>query len=122
MKALVVEDNPVNRRLVCDVLKLRGHCSDPAETAAAAIAALDGGEPPDVILLDIDVPGGGLTVLSHVKSTPRLERIPVIALTAFAMQGDRDRFLAAGCDGYISKPIDVGTFVAQIEAVCAKSA
>jgi CheY-like chemotaxis protein len=117
MKVLVVEDNPVNRRLVCDVLKLRGHSSDQADSAPAAIAALDGSDAPDVILLDIDIPGGGLTVLSHVRSTPRLEHVPVIALTAFAMQRDRDRFIAAGCDAYISKPIDVRTFVAEVEAV-----
>lgn len=73
---------------------------------------------PDVVLLDIDVPGGGLTVVSHIRSTPALEGITVIALTALAMQGDRERFLAAGCDAYISKPISVKTFVAEIEAVC----
>jgi CheY-like chemotaxis protein len=99
------------------VLKLRGYNSDQADTAATAIAALDGSDVPDVILLDIDIPGGGLAVLSHVRSTPRLEHVPVIALTAFAMPGDRDRFIAAGCNAYISKPIDVATFVAQVEAV-----
>jgi CheY-like chemotaxis protein len=118
MRVLVVEDNELNRRLVRDVLKRRGHLTVEVETAAEAIAALDRLPLPDVVLLDIDVPGGGLTVASHIRQTPALDGIPVIALTALAMQGDRERFLAAGCDGYISKPIDVKTFVAEIEAIC----
>ena len=117
MKILVVEDNDLNRHLVQAVLKPRGHVLEEAQTAADAIAALGRAPPPDVVLLDINIPGGGLSVAGHVQSTPALQPTTVIALTAFAMRGDEDRFLAAGCHGYISKPIDVKTFAAQIEAI-----
>jgi len=117
MKLLVVEDNELNRKLLRAVLRLKGHTAEEAVTAAEAIAALSRIPAPDVVLLDIDIPGGGLTVASHIQSTPALAGTTVIALTALAMRGDRERFLAAGCHGYISKPIDVKTFVAEIEAI-----
>jgi two-component system cell cycle response regulator DivK len=117
MKVLIVEDNEVNRRLVREVFRHKGHQLEEAETAAEAIAALGRGSLPDAVLLDIDIPGGGLSVLSHIRATPLLAGLTVIALTALAMVGDRERFLAAGCDGYIAKPIGVKTFVAEIEAI-----
>jgi two-component system cell cycle response regulator DivK len=117
MKLLVVEDNELNRRLLREVLKHKGHTAEEAVTAAEAIAALSRTPAPDVVLLDIEIPGGGLTVASHIRSTPALAGATVIALTALAMRGDRERFLAAGCHGYISKPINVKTFVAEIEAI-----
>jgi two-component system, cell cycle response regulator DivK len=119
VKILLVEDNEVNRRLVHAVLEHAGHPTAEASTAAEALAALSRSTP-DVILLDIDIPGGGLTVASHVCSTPALNGVTVIALTALAMQGDRERFLAAGCHGYISKPISIKMFVKEIEAIRAK--
>lgn len=117
MRLLLVDDNEMNRILVREVLRLKGHATEEVETAAQAIAALARGPLPDGVLLDIEIPGGGLTVASHIRATAALRGLPVIALTAFAMQNDRERFLAAGCDGYISKPIDVKTFVAEVEAV-----
>ncbi|MCA1828644.1 MAG: response regulator [Myxococcales bacterium] len=117
MKILVVEDNDLNRRLVQAVLKPKGHVLEEVQNAADAIAALNKAPPPDLVLLDINIPGGGLSVAAHVQSTPALQAITVIATTAFAMRGDEERFLAAGCHGYISKPIDVKTFAAQIEAI-----
>jgi two-component system cell cycle response regulator DivK len=117
MKLLTVEDNELNRKLLRAVLKHQGHIAEEAVTAAEAIEALQRMPPPDVVLLDIDIPGGGLTVASYIRSTPALAGTTVIALTALAMQGDRERFLAAGCHGYISKPIAVKTFVAEIEAI-----
>ncbi len=117
MKLLVVEDNELNRKLLRAVLRLKGHTAEEAVTAAEAIAALSRIPAPDVVLLDIDIPGGGITVASHIQSTPALAGTTVIALTALAMRGDRERILAAGCHGYISKPIDVKTFVAEIEAI-----
>ncbi|HVY61814.1 MAG TPA: response regulator [Planctomycetota bacterium] len=121
MRVLIVDDNQVNRRLVREVLNHKGHASEEAETAAEAIAALERRPLPDVVLLDIDLPGGGLTVLAHARASPspELAKLPVIALTALAMRGDRERLLAAGCDGYISKPIGVRTFLAEIESVVA---
>jgi CheY-like chemotaxis protein len=117
MKILLVEDNDLNRRLVQAVLKPKGHALEEVQTAADAIAALNRPPPPDVVLLDINIPGGGLSVAAHVKSTPALQGVTVIATTALAMRGDEERFLAAGCHGYISKPINVKTFEAQIEAI-----
>jgi CheY-like chemotaxis protein len=117
MKLLLVEDNDLNRKLLRELLRHRGHETEEAVTAAEAIAALSRTPAPDVVLLDIDIPGSGLTVVSHVQSTPALAATTVIAHTAAAMQGDRERFIAAGCHGYISKPIDVKTFVAEIETI-----
>jgi CheY-like chemotaxis protein len=74
------------------------------------------GDVPDLILMDIHLPGmDGLSVVRAMKAEPRTSKVPILALTAHAMRGDKDRFLEAGCDGYISKPIDVKTFVASIE-------
>jgi len=70
----------------------------------------------DLILMDIHLPGmDGLSVVRRIKSNDHTARIPILALTAHAMRGDKDRFLEAGCDGYISKPIDVKTFISSIE-------
>jgi CheY-like chemotaxis protein len=117
MKLLRVEDNELDRKLLREVLRHKGHTAEEAVTAAEAIAALSRIPAPDVVLLDIYIPGGGLTVASQIQSTPALAGTTVIALTASAMRGDRERFLAAGCHGYISKPINVKTFVAEIEAI-----
>ena len=71
---------------------------------------------PDLILMDIHLPGmDGLSVVREMKADPRTRSVPILALTAHAMRGDKDRFLDAGCDGYISKPIDVKTFLSSIE-------
>jgi two-component system cell cycle response regulator DivK len=117
MKLLMVEDNELNRKLLRSLLKYKGHVAEEAVTAAEAIEAVSRTPPPDVVLLDIEIPGGGLTVASHIRSTPALAGVTVIATTALAMHGDRERFLAAGCHGYIAKPIDVKNFVAEIEAI-----
>lgn len=117
MKMLLVEDNELNRRLLREVLRHGGHSWEEATTAAEALAALGRPPPPAVVLLDIDVPGGGLTVAAHIRATPALAGVTTIAITALAMRGDRERFLAAGCHGYISKPIDVKSFVAEVETI-----
>lgn len=117
MKILVVEDNELNRQLLRAVLLPAGHELGEAKTAAEAIAALDSGPRPEVVLLDINLPGGGLSVAAHIRAMPALRSITVIATTALAMRGDRERFLAAGCDGYISKPINVKTFVSEVEEI-----
>jgi two-component system cell cycle response regulator DivK len=117
VKLLVVEDNELNRKLLRELLGHRGHSTEETSTAAEAIALLSSAPAPDVVLLDIDIPGGGLTVVAYIKSRPVLAGVTVIAHTALAMRGDRERFLAAGCHGYISKPIAVKTFVAEIEAI-----
>ena len=100
----VVEDNPDNRLLLQAILE---DCYSLTEYETGA-EALEGivREVPDLILLDISLPGmDGVEVLHHIRSNPRLVKIPVIALTAHAMAGDCERFLAAGFDGYVTKPI-----------------
>ncbi len=115
---LVVEDNDMNMQLVEFLLEEGGYRIVKATSGEEALAiARDGtGHAPDLILMDIHLPGmDGLSVVRAIKSDERTSRIPILALTAHAMRGDKDRFLEAGCDGYISKPIDVKTFIASIE-------
>ena len=117
-KILVVEDNDMNMQLVEFLLEEGGfHIlkATSGEEALALTRAADGSAP-DLILMDIHLPGmDGLSVVRAMKADARTRRIPILALTAHAMRGDKDRFLEAGCDGYISKPIDVKTFITSIE-------
>ena len=114
---LVVEDNDMNMQLVEFLLEEGGYRIVKATSGEEALALTrDGGAAPDLILMDIHLPGmDGLSVVRAIKADERTARIPILALTAHAMRGDKDRFLEAGCDGYISKPIDVKTFIASIE-------
>lgn len=113
---LVVEDNDMNMQLVEFLLEEGGYHIVKATSGEEALAMTRDGGAPDLILMDIHLPGmDGLSVVRAFKSDERTARIPILALTAHAMRGDKDRFLEAGCDGYISKPIDVKTFIASIE-------
>lgn len=116
-KILVVEDNDMNMQLVEFLLEEGGYSIVKATSGEEALALTrDEDARPDLILMDIHLPGmDGLSVVRAMKEDARTSRIPILALTAHAMRGDRDRFLEAGCDGYISKPIDVKTFIASIE-------
>jgi len=118
-KILVVEDNDMNMQLVEYLLEEGGYDIVKATSGeeALAITSDDAGLATfDLILMDIHLPGmDGLSVVRRMKSNDRTSRIPILALTAHAMRGDKDRFLEAGCDGYISKPIDVKTFISSIE-------
>ena len=114
-KILVVEDNDMNMQLVEFLLEEGGYDIVKAASGEEALAVTREHEP-DLILMDIHLPGmDGLSVVRAMKTDDRTSRIPILALTAHAMRGDKDRFLEAGCDGYISKPIDVKTFIASIE-------
>ena len=115
---LVVEDNDMNMQLVEYLLEERGFAIAKATSGeeALAVAADSTRALPDLILMDIHLPGvDGLSVVRKIKGDERTRNVPILALTAHAMRGDKDRFLEAGCDGYISKPIDVKTFVSAIE-------
>ena len=117
-RILVVEDNDMNMQLVEFLLEEGGYDIVKATSGEEALAATrdPSASAPDLILMDIHLPGmDGLSVVREMKSDPRTAGVPILALTAHAMRGDRDRFLEAGCDGYISKPIDVKTFLASIE-------
>lgn len=104
---LYIEDNPHNRRLVRRTLERRGYAIIEAADGASGLEMVRELKPP-LVLLDIGLPKmDGMEVVSRIKADTDLRHIPVIALTASAMHGDRERFLAAGCDDYLSKPIQV---------------
>jgi len=114
-KVLVVEDNDMNMQLVEYLLEEGGYEILKATSGEEALQVTSE-TIPDLILMDIHLPGmDGLTVVREMKGSERTSGVPILALTAHAMRGDRDRFLEAGCDGYISKPIDVKTFISSIE-------
>jgi CheY-like chemotaxis protein len=117
-KILVVEDNDMNMQLVEFLLEEGGYEIMKATSGEEALSIMRASNdpPPDLILMDIHLPGmDGLSVVRAMKEDGRTSGVPILALTAHAMRGDRDRFLEAGCDGYISKPIDVKTFISSIE-------
>ncbi len=114
-RILYIEDNPDNRLLIRRVLQVEGY---------EVIEAVDGQSgmqqaaeaKPDLILMDINLPEvDGYEVTARLKQLPGLSRIPIIAVTANVMKGDREKTLAAGCDGYIQKPIDIDLLPGQIE-------
>ena len=115
VRVLVIEDNPINLELMTYLLEAFGHVAGSAADGEEGIrAALD--DPPDVVLCDLELPRkSGVEVLEALRCDPRLDRVPIIAVTASAMAGDRERLLAEGFDGYISKPIAPERFVAEVE-------
>jgi two-component system cell cycle response regulator DivK len=111
---LYIEDNFHNRRIVRKILESQGYILVEAEDGISGLAMVRRLRPP-LVLLDIGLPGmDGLELLALVKADEGLRDIPVIALTASAMRGDRERFLAAGCDDYISKPIQATELIEKI--------
>lgn len=113
-RIVVVDDNATNLKLASEVLEMEGHEVLRAEDAEAALIHLQQCLP-DLILMDIAMPGmDGLELTRLIKATPVWQAIPIVALSAFAMKGDEEKALAAGCDGYITKPINTRTFSAQI--------
>jgi signal transduction histidine kinase len=113
-KILYVEDNTANRVLVRQVLESVGYMVVEATDGLSGIKAAQE-EQPDLILMDINIPGmDGYEVTTRLKSMPELSSIPIIAVTAKVMAGDRERALTAGCDGYIAKPIDVDQLPKQV--------
>ena len=116
-KILLVEDNPVNRRLAEFLLRSQGYQVRAATTALEAFEAVRQ-ERPDLILMDVQLPGmDGLEATRTLKAEPNTRDIPVVAVTSYAMKGDREKALAAGCSGYITKPIDKDTFVKEVATV-----
>ena len=113
-KILLVEDNPVNRRLAGFLLRSQGYEVVEATNAADALEIL-AKDQPDLIVMDIQLPEmDGLEATAKLKAEPSTAKIPVIAVTSYAMAGDRERALAAGCSGYVTKPIDKTIFLAEI--------
>jgi two-component system, cell cycle response regulator DivK len=117
-RVLVVEDNEKNMKLFRDVLLATGYRTQEATTGEQAVE-LAAEHAPDLVLMDIQLPDiDGVEVLSRLRADERTASIPVLAVTAQAMHGDRERFLAAGFDGYISKPVNVVEFVGAVRQHC----
>lgn len=115
MKVLVVEDDPLSMELVLEILKEQGLAAEGAGNGTEAIKKSEK-EIFDLIIMDIALPGmDGVEVTKIIKSKPGYKSVPVIALTAYAMKGDRERFLKSGFDGYLSKPVDVPEFMKIIK-------
>jgi two-component system cell cycle response regulator DivK len=112
---LYVEDNPENRLLVRRVLMAEDYDVIEAGNAVEALETLKQ-QHPDLILMDINMPEvDGYTLTMQIKNLPDFQNVPILALTANVMRGDREKSLEAGCDGYIQKPIDIDTIVSNIE-------
>lgn len=112
---LIIDDNPLNLKLVDYLLTIKGyvvHTVSNAEEALHLLLTVT----PHLILMDIQLPGmDGLELTKKLKSDPRYHNIPIVAITAYAMKGDKEKALAAGCDGYIAKPIDTRTLPTIID-------
>ncbi|HEV8535558.1 MAG TPA: response regulator [Candidatus Limnocylindria bacterium] len=115
---LIVEDNDKNLKLARDVLRFGGFRTLEATTAEDGIS-LAQRERPDIVLMDIQLPGiDGIAALRRLRDDRRTSAIPVVALTASVMKADRERFDAAGFDGFLQKPIDVKRFAADVRELC----
>ena len=114
---LIIEDNEKNRKLVRDVLNVKGYKTIESETAEEGLKlAIE--KSPSLILMDIQLPGmDGITALKHLKTDPETKSIPVIAITASAMNYNRIAMLAEGFDGYQTKPISVKDFLGEVRRV-----
>jgi two-component system cell cycle response regulator DivK len=112
---LYVEDNPDNRMLVRRILMSQDYALLEAKNAFDAINVLQV-ERPDLILMDINMPDmDGYTLTAKIKAMPGFERVPILAITANVMRGDKEKTLEAGCDGYIQKPLDIDQLVREVE-------
>src|SRR5687768_13423101 len=115
IKVLLVEDNPTNLHLMDYLLRAFGHVTVSARDGAEGVALAER-ESPDVILMDLQLPTlDGYEAARRIRARPGLAHVPIVAVTAFAMVGDRDNVLSVGFDGYISKPIEPETFVGEVE-------
>ena len=117
-RILLVEDNEKNMKLLRDVLGTAGYETLEATTGLRAVEVAIELEP-DIVLMDVRLPDiDGVEALGHLRADRRTASIPVLALTAQAMRGDRERFLAAGFDGYIAKPVDIVALVHTVHEYC----
>ncbi len=118
---LYVEDNPDNRSLIRRVLEAEGYAVVEAINASQALEKLESNGI-DLVLMDINMPDmDGYTLTAKIKSINKFSKVPIVAVTANVMRGDREKSLGAGCDGYIQKPIDIDTLSQQIERFLLRS-
>jgi CheY-like chemotaxis protein len=112
---LIVEDDPRNLKLIRDLLQIRGYTTLEATDGKQGVD-MARAKMPDLILMDIQMPVmDGFEAISILKADPVTKSIPIIALTAFAMQGDREKCMEAGCNDYITKPLDTRAFVTKVK-------
>ena len=120
-RVLVAEDNAVNRELIRELLESRGCEVSEARDGEEALQVL-GQSRPDILLLDIGMPKlDGFGVVQRIRATPPLADLPVLAVTAYAMRGDREKVLEAGFDGYLSKPINAAALAEEMDRLLAGS-
>ena len=120
-RVLVIEDTPANMALAVFLLESAGYAVSSATNAEAGLALVRE-QQPDLVLMDIQLPGmDGLQATALLKADPTTRAIPVVALTALAMKGDSERILAAGCDGYIAKPLAYKEFLATVASKVLKA-
>lgn len=111
---LIAEDNPTNRELLRELLEIRGYMVAEACNGQEALAMV-AQAPPDILLLDIGMPLlDGFAVVRKLRENPRFASLPVVAVTAYAMQGDREKIMHSGFDGYLSKPVNSASLVEEL--------
>lgn len=119
---MIVDDNELNLKLLRDVLRFEGYRTVEATTGASALA-LAADDPPDVVLMDIGLPDlSGVETLHGLRADPATRTTPVLAVTASAMVGDRERLMAAGFDDYLAKPISTRELVERVRRLCERGA
>ena len=120
IRVLIAEDNAINRELLRELLEARGYAVDEACDGQMALQMIEQTRP-DILLLDIGMPVlDGYAVVRKIRENPRLAALPVLAVTAYAMQGDRENILNSGFDGYLSKPVDTVALVEEIKRLLRK--
>lgn len=121
IKVLIAEDNAVNRELLRELLEARGYVMVEASDGEEALTVIEQTQP-DILLLDIGMPKlDGFAVMRKIRQNPRLAPLPVVAVTAYAMKGDRERILNAGFDGYLSKPVNSRSLGEEIDRLLNKT-
>jgi CheY-like chemotaxis protein len=121
-KILIAEDNAVNRELLRELLEMRGYAVVEACDGEEALRMIEQTQP-DLLLLDIGMPVlDGFAVVRKIRENPRLAQLPVVAVTAYAMQGDREKILNAKFDGYLSKPVNSRSLAEELDRVLSKRA
>jgi CheY-like chemotaxis protein len=120
IKVLIAEDNAVNRELLRELLETRGYAVDEACDGQTALEMIEQARP-DILLLDIGMPVlDGFAVVRRIRENPHLASLPVLAVTAYAMQGDRKKILDSGFDGYLSKPVNASALADELERLLRK--
>lgn len=121
-KVVLIDDNVLNLKMLAFSLRAHGYAVTPAVSAQQALEML-AVDLPDVILMDLQMPGtSGFELAAILKNRNDTSVVPIIAVTAYAMKGDEQRALASGCDGYVSKPIEIGSLLSKIERLTGQSA